>query len=743
MNAGLTYRRLQKKHRNIACAYCRLIAFFLLSSFISLMTQAQEVTDTFKVKELETIHITSRSATQQAAEQSIKASVVDTRQAYQQPATLTELINRTPGMRIRQSGGLGSGTDISINGFQGKAIRYMKDGIPVDYLREGFTIASIPVNSLERVEIYKGVLPVALGADALGGAVNLVSRRAQPRYLAASYEIASFNTHRATLSGFYTDSAKRWFLGMNGFYNYSDNDYKAKVKVTDPNTSNQVYDRVRLFHNRFTNVYGEMNAGFTNRRWADELAFTVSVFDLKRQQNHPALMTDPYGAVTGRQSSVAPTLRYKKSFLQKRLFIDQFLAHNTVRVQRTDTLAGRYDWYGAFYSIPGRVGESRQPALSDIDYTNTTSRTYVKYLLNRRHALEFNNVFTEVRQKGTDPYGPKLHNTDTSVISLPAIYKKIAAGIGLVSHFWDDKLETAIMGKFYHYRSSGTEAWQARPILKTDAVTQTGNNQGAAIAAKYNFTTQSFLRLSAELANRLPDQEELFGDGIWTVPNFNLSPERSLNINLGYRVVNTRKDALEINGFYRRTRDLILLVPVQPPYAQYHNIQNVKGFGLEADGVYHLNSIIAVNANFTWQDIRLFKLSSSTDGWQNNARLRNTPYFFANAGIVADIGRVAFKEDRLKLYSHYSFVREYYLETIPKRLEPGGFLGLFGSSSVNTELIIPNQHFWTAGFNYAPSGNRFSVGVEVKNILNQDLYDNYRVQKAGRSFHCKINYTIQ
>ncbi|HRN58146.1 MAG TPA: hypothetical protein PLL71_16925, partial [Agriterribacter sp.] len=90
-----------------------------------------------------------------------------------------------------------------------------------------------------------------------------------------------------------------------------------------------------------------------------------------------------------------------------------------------------------------------------------------------------------------------------------------------------------------------------------------------------------------------------------------------------------------------------------------------------------------------------------------------------------------------------SFVREYYLETIPKRLEPGGFLGLFGSSTVNTELIIPDQHLWSTGLNYAPFKNKFSIGVEVKNILNQDLYDNYRVQKAGRSFHCKINYTIQ
>ena len=350
MSRQLTYQPVQspakrQKRRLLTGPHGRIMHAalpVLLSSLSYLPVQAQqEPTDTPRVRELENVNIIFKSDTRQGREQSIKANMVNTRAAYQQPATLTELINRSPGVRIRQSGGLGSATDISVNGFQGKAIRYLKDGIPVDYLRDGFSIASIPVNSLERVEIYKGVLPVALGVDALGGAVNLVTRYTRPRYLAASYEIASFNTHRATLNGFYSGADKKWFIGINAFFNHSDNDYKARVKVTDPATSNQVYDRVRLFHNRFSNVYGEINAGLANRPWADELKLTLSAFDLQRQQNHPALMTDPYGAVTGRQSSVVPALRYKKSFLEKRLLIDQFLVKNTVRVQRTDTLSGR------------------------------------------------------------------------------------------------------------------------------------------------------------------------------------------------------------------------------------------------------------------------------------------------------------------------------------------------------------------------------------------------------------------
>src|SRR5690606_14910437 len=118
---------------------------------------------------LDDVTVTGKTETQQVREQAIRAVVVDTRAVAEQPTTLAELMNRAPGIRIRQTGGLGSNSDVSLNGCQGKSIRYFKDGIPMDYLGESFSISALPVNILDRIEIYKGVLPVHLGADALGG----------------------------------------------------------------------------------------------------------------------------------------------------------------------------------------------------------------------------------------------------------------------------------------------------------------------------------------------------------------------------------------------------------------------------------------------------------------------------------------------------------------------------------------------------------------------------------------------
>src|SRR5690606_1593015 len=128
-------------------------------------------------KVLQEVTVVGKSETQQVREQTVRAVVVDTRAVSTQATTLTDLMNRSTGVRIRQNGGLGGRPEISINGFQGKAIKYFKDGIPLDYMGDGYNIASLPLEALERIEVYKGVLPVSLGADALGGAVNLVSAK--------------------------------------------------------------------------------------------------------------------------------------------------------------------------------------------------------------------------------------------------------------------------------------------------------------------------------------------------------------------------------------------------------------------------------------------------------------------------------------------------------------------------------------------------------------------------------------
>lgn len=698
---------------------------------------------TEKTHVLRDLNIVGKSETQKAGEQSIKALVVNAKEVNLQPVSLTELINRSPGVRIRQTGGLGSPTEISINGFQGRSIRYFRDGIPIDYLRDGYNLATVPVNMLDRIEIYKGVLPVSLGADALGGAVNLISRTSVRPFLDATLEIASFNTRRVTLNAQYTDPEGSWFAGTQAFFNRSDNDYEALLKVTDPITKNQKYERLRLFHNGFSSSYAELYGGLSNKRWADELKLSLAAFHLTRQQQHPALMTDPYGAVSGKQESIVPSLSYKKTWLDERLSVNHFMVFNTITLHRIDTLRGQYDWYGHFTPSDWKLGESRQAALSEVNVNNFIARSHFIYTLHPSHTVELNHVYSSSTRTGRDPYGIRFEGTDTDVLSVPARYQKQIITTGLESTFGEKRFTNNLIAKFYRFRSKGTETWASRPIAQHEEVSQSGRYWGLAEALKFQITPESFARISTELASRLPEQDELFGDAMWIVPGFNLRPERSMNLNLGYRISVYRHYSFEINGFYRRTTGMILLVPTQAPYAQYQNMENVKGHGIEADGQVLFAKRFTFNANVTWQNIRLFGLESIQDRWKNGARLRNTPYFFANAGLSGSFRHIFKKDDYFSSYIHLNFIREYYLETIPKSTEPRELFGLAGKAQIQSDLVIPTQHLLSAGINYCPRNQSYTLAMEIKNVLNSDLYDYFRVQKAGRSIHLKVGFLIK
>lgn len=689
-----------------------------------------------QVKELNETVVYGKTETAAARELSVKAEVLDMKQVYALPVNISELMNRSPGIRIRQTGGLGSAMDVNLNGFGGKSIRYFKDGIPMDYLGEGFSLSSVPVNMLERVEIYKGVLPVSLGADALGGAVNLIGRKLTKNYADVSYEFGSFNTHRANLNTYF--SKNKLFYGFDGFFNHSDNNYKVNVKVTDPETRNQKDARLPLFHNAYTGYFGQAFLGLRDLRWADEIRLELAAFRFNREQQHPALMTEPYGGITARQSSVIPGLRYKKQI--GALAIDQFIVYNTLNISRTDTVKGTFDWYGKFTPNSLRNGESSRPSLSDIRNHYFTSRSNLKYSFNASNTLEINQVFTQADRKGEDPLGPRFLDTRIDVLSLPSEYMKWVTSAGLSSLLMNKRLENLLMVKYFGYKASGVETYQSREVSTTDAKTSRGTTWGVAEGLKYQFTPAHLLRFSTEYSNRLPDHNELFGDAVWIVQNFGIRPERSLNFNLGWRTALRNKYTFELNAFYRRTKDLILLIPIQAPFARYENQQNVKGLGLEADGSVTLGARFTLSANATWQNMRLFGITAQQEAWKNDARLRNTPFLFGNLGVNYQSAPLLKQKITLKAFLYYSYLHEYYLETIPKRLEGSG---LFGKAQVNTLLVIPHQHLLNSGILLHIPESRMAVGLDVKNLLDWDIYDNYRVQRAGRSVHLKINYSIK
>ncbi len=677
-----------------------------------------------------------KSETQQARERAIRAVVVDTRAVAEQPTTLAELMNRSPGIRIRQSGGLGNAVDVSINGFQGNAVQYFRDGIPLEYLGGGYGINNVPINLLERAEVYKGVVPVSLGGDALGGAVNLVTRKHQGSMLDVSYEAASYNSHIANLSA-YHNAPNGWFAGIDAFYNYSDNDYNANVEVVNEN-ANLVPVTVPLFHNGYSHYFLEAYTGISNTTWTDELRFSLAHYGIDRESQHPALMTNPYGALTMHNTGWIPSLRYRKAFGV--FSVDQFISYSAIDRSRVDTVGGTYNWYGDFTPHTG-VGESPRPSLSAIDFGNIISRTHVGYRISASHSLDANMVFNHSKRIGADPYGLRFAGTDIDILSREAIYARTIAGVSWESKWLGDRLVNQLTAKFFRFNTRGINGFMANATDLDDYTTSENNNWGIGNAVKYSLGDRHLLRASFELTNRLPRENELFGDNDTRAPNFDLEPERSFNVNVGYRY-QAPQLAAEIGTFYRKTKGMIMLIPVQPPFAQYQNLDSIRGYGVDVDINYRVNHVLHLNANATWQDNRMVDIGDGLHQWIEGTRLRNTPYFFANAGAVANFMDILSVNDKLKPYIHWNFIREFYLNHIPRDAEPNGFLGLFGKARVPVTNVVPNQHLFSAGFNYFLAAQPVSVGFEVKNIADSKLYDYYKIQRPGRSFHVKINYHL-
>ena len=63
-------------------------------------------------------------------------------------------------------------------------------------------------------------------------------------------------------------------------------------------------------------------------------------------------------------------------------------------------------------------------------------------------------------------------------------------------------------------------------------------------------------------------------------------------------------------------------------------------------------------------------------------------------------------------------------------------------ASEGAKLYVPEQWSQDANLMYAIQDGRYTVSLEVNNFTNAMLYDNYSLQKPGRSFSIKFRYVF-
>ena len=115
---------------------------------------------------------------------------------------LAELLRFEAGIDIGRSGGPGQATSIFMRGTESNHTLVLIDGVRMNPgTLGGAAIQHIAPEIIERVEIVKGARSALFGTDAIGGVINIITRRTRDAYLESSVAAGSFDTRSGYVSG--------------------------------------------------------------------------------------------------------------------------------------------------------------------------------------------------------------------------------------------------------------------------------------------------------------------------------------------------------------------------------------------------------------------------------------------------------------------------------------------------------------------------------------------------------------
>ena len=655
--------------------------------------------------------------------------VIETRELKLQTIDLGEIMAHTQGVSVRRNGGLGSDTRFSLNGLTDDQIRFFLDGIPLDFSPYAFGIANVPVNLIDRIEIYKGIVPIRFGADALGGAVNIVSPDAYKGLSgSASYQIGSFGTHRVTLNTTYLDDPTGLFVSVGGFYDYAENNYEVDVEVPD--------ERGRLsevsvprFHDTYSALGLNFSTGLKDKSWAEELSIGVYYADYEKELQHNIFMSgNPFGDVMNYQTSAGVNLKYRKTVGAK-TSVSLVAGYNYTERIFEDTTHCVYNWFGECINVNLRPGEAGEGP--DLQYTwddNYYSRLDIGYHLNKRHEIRFSSAPTLSLRTGDELFAGRYdpHAADGRLFSW-------VNGAEYQLNALEGKLENIFFIKNYHQFTDITTQLAGFGPVTTK---KTLNYHGVGNGFRYQVSDRLIAKLSYEWTTRQPRPDEIFGDGLMVIRNPELEAERSHNLNLELDLKSNEKAKtqwqLQNTFFFRQIDDLIIPLSTGDEevfYLIHLNVFEAVSTGLEtAVNVKLPGERLAVNVNATYQNF----YNSSREGEFSNFygdRIPNRPYFFVNGGLNYTFkNTLLLPGDRLNIFWNMRYVHQYFLSW-----ESAGIRAL--------KAVIPSQFVQNAGITYQLSyrKSRLALTAEMQNLTNARVFDFFGVQRPGRGFFMKLS----
>ncbi|MCR5313615.1 MAG: TonB-dependent receptor [Bacteroidaceae bacterium] len=679
-----------------------------------------------------------KSKVQQIKEGAYSVNAIDVKSKVNSMTDLTNLISRTSGVNIRTEGGLGSDYSLSINGMTGNSIRYFVDGVPLSMLGNGMTLSSFPINSVDRVEIYKGVVPAYLGGDALGGAINIVTKKGHRSFIDASVSAGSFNTYRADFNSQFSLNKHGLLFRPQFKVDYSKNNYKVHdVEVWDDLKAR--YDTVsrKRFHDDYFSAMGQVDLGVEHKSWADQFFVGASYSSMRKELQTGTVQSIVYGMAERKEDAFNIHVRYKKrNFLTDDLTALFLLSHTWDHSVTVDTAFLRYDWNGNYMKTSRNEINGKLRQYRHYKRPLTIARANFNYDLNEQHTLTLNYMLSRMGNKIYDTakdYYFDSYEYDVTLLPSNDLLEKHIIGISYDQNLIDGKLVNTFFLKDYVTRVDVEQTYMSSTTHSDDVPNHSvTNNWGYGLGSRYSLLDCLSAKFSYEHAVRIPEAKELLGNGSTIYANLALDPEQSHNFNLGmfgsFYFGGDNSINYELGAFYRITQDYIhLTVNTAEGTAQYENINDVTTRGFEGEVRYNHGRWLQFIANASYQESR--DMEKFLDNGNRSAtyknRIPNKPWLYGNTELILMKDELFSKDDKLRFSYAFQYTHWFYLTWESYGYKP-------------SKARIPSQYLQNAALTYSWNHERYNLTLSCDNIFDTLCYDNFKLQKPGRSFMAKF-----
>ncbi|MPZ16688.1 MAG: TonB-dependent receptor [Luteitalea sp.] len=511
-----------------------------------------------------------------------------------------------PGVTVAQSGGHGSVTSLFPRGGESNYTLVLVDGVRVNDFGGAFDFAHVGVTAVERLEVVRGPQSALFGSDAIGGVVQIVTKRGGPTRAAGSYEHGTLDTRRFAADAAGSVGTWRWGGGVE---RQSSDGFTGTAPATGERVSNDDYTRTMLtasgsYHTRRDQVtlvghWGENERGFPGPYGSDPNETYPGIDRISRGDN------DTYGAAVAASRAWTPALRTRGELSMSARasgFVSPF--GTSASDNRLTSVRLQSDYV---MSADLALSAGAEMQLERAGSSFITGRAGQPVDVDRRET----GLFGELRWT-------------TGPVSLTAGVRG--------DHFHRERLE------------GSNDPFEPRPGFDTDTLVSV--NPKVALSYLVHASPDAWTRLrgSAGTGIRPPDAFEIaFTD------NPALRPERSRSADVGIEQgLAGGRLVIDAALFVNRYDDLI--IPVGRSFqdaSQFRtdNISNARAHGVELSVATRPSAGFSVRAGYTWLDSAIL----ASDGSSGEApspfnvgdRLPRRPRHRGFLDMVYSAGRVA------------------------------------------------------------------------------------------------------